>query len=180
MDSRSGRRLRIVGRAVPARQHARVVPLGARRLDAPLHAGRRRHVGEGEAADDREVGDHERRRSRATAGSSTSPAPSSIPGERHLYTVPLEGGARTKVTSMTGSNIAEVSPDESTLGLVYSYSTKPPEVFVDAEPPGAAATQVTTTPTAEWRVVQLDRSEGRSRSRRATAWTSTRGCSRRR
>ena len=39
---------------------------------------------------------------------------------------------------MTGSNQAEVSPDESTLGLIYSYSTKPPEVFVDAEPPGRA------------------------------------------
>jgi dipeptidyl aminopeptidase/acylaminoacyl peptidase len=73
------------------------------------------------------------------------------PGERHLYTVPLEGGARTKITSMTGSNIAEVSPDESTLGLVYSYSTKPPEVFVMPNTPGAKATQVTTSPTAEWR-----------------------------
>ncbi len=73
------------------------------------------------------------------------------PGERHLYTVPLAGGARSKVTSMTGSNQAEVSPDESTLGLVYSYSTKPPEVFVAANRPGGPATQVTTTPTAEWR-----------------------------
>ncbi|HEX9366665.1 MAG TPA: alpha/beta fold hydrolase [Vicinamibacterales bacterium] len=73
------------------------------------------------------------------------------PGERHLYTVPLEGGARTKVTSMTGSNQAEVSPDASTLGLVYSYSTKPPEVFLMPNTPGAAATRVTTTPTAEWR-----------------------------
>jgi dipeptidyl aminopeptidase/acylaminoacyl peptidase len=73
------------------------------------------------------------------------------PGERHLYTVPVEGGARTKVTSMTGSNIAEVSPDESTLGLVYSYSTKPPEVYVMPNRAGAAAKQVTTTPTEEWR-----------------------------
>jgi dipeptidyl aminopeptidase/acylaminoacyl peptidase len=73
------------------------------------------------------------------------------PGERHLYTVPVEGGTRTKVTSMTGSNVAEVSPDETTLGLVYSYSTKPPEVFVMANQPGAAAKQVTTTPTEEWR-----------------------------
>jgi dipeptidyl aminopeptidase/acylaminoacyl peptidase len=73
------------------------------------------------------------------------------PGERHLYTVPIEGGARTKVTSMAGSNSAEVSPDESTLGLVYSYSTKPPEVFVMANRPGAPATQITTSPTAEWR-----------------------------
>ena len=37
---RGGRRIRIVRRRVPARQQARVVPLGARRLDAPLHARR--------------------------------------------------------------------------------------------------------------------------------------------
>jgi dipeptidyl aminopeptidase/acylaminoacyl peptidase len=73
------------------------------------------------------------------------------PGERHLYTVPLEGGTRTKMTSMTGSNVADVSPDDSMLGLVHSYSTKPPEVFLAPNRPGAAATQVTTTPTAEWR-----------------------------
>ena len=73
------------------------------------------------------------------------------PGERHLYTVPIDGGSRTRITSMTGSNDATVSPDESTLGLVYSYSNKPPEVYVMANAPGARATQVTTTPTEEWR-----------------------------
>lgn len=73
------------------------------------------------------------------------------PGERHLYTVPLDGGARTRITSMVGSNAAVVSPDESTLGLVYSYSNKPPEVYVMANQAGAKATQVTTTPTEEWR-----------------------------
>jgi dipeptidyl aminopeptidase/acylaminoacyl peptidase len=73
------------------------------------------------------------------------------PGERHLYTVPLQGGPRTKLTGMIGSNAGEVSPDEATLGLVYSYSTKPPEVFVMPNKPGARATQITTTPTAEWR-----------------------------
>ncbi|MBA2303047.1 MAG: S9 family peptidase [Acidobacteria bacterium] len=73
------------------------------------------------------------------------------PGERHLYTVPLDGGARTKITAMTGSNDAVVSPDESTLGLIYSYSTKPPEVFVMPNKPGSQGRQITTTPTAEWR-----------------------------
>jgi dipeptidyl aminopeptidase/acylaminoacyl peptidase len=73
------------------------------------------------------------------------------PGERHLYTVPVDGGARTKITSMTGSNQAEVSPDESMLGLVFSYSTKPPEVYLMANAPGASAKQITTTPTEEWR-----------------------------
>jgi len=73
------------------------------------------------------------------------------PGERHLYSVPLDGGPRTKITSMTGSNLAEVSPDESMLGLIYSYSTKPPEVYLMPNAPGAAAKQITTTPTDEWR-----------------------------
>jgi dipeptidyl aminopeptidase/acylaminoacyl peptidase len=52
---------------------------------------------------------------------------------------------------MVGSNQAEVSPDDSTLGVFYSYSNKPPEVFVVPNKPGAAAKQVTVTPTAEWR-----------------------------
>jgi dipeptidyl aminopeptidase/acylaminoacyl peptidase len=73
------------------------------------------------------------------------------PGERHLYTVPVEGGARTKVTSMTGSHQSEVSPDESMVGVVYSYSTKPPEVYLMPNTPGAPAKQITTTPTDAWR-----------------------------
>ena len=73
------------------------------------------------------------------------------PGERHLYTVSPDGGTRTRITTMTGSNEATPSPDESTLGLIYSYSTKPPEVFIMPNTPGATARQITTTPTAEWR-----------------------------
>ena len=80
------------------------------------------------------------------------------PGERQLYTLPIDGGARTKLTSMTGSNAAEVSPDDSTLGLVYSYSNKPPEVFVAANRPGAPATAGHDDADRRVAVVQLDRS----------------------
>lgn len=73
------------------------------------------------------------------------------PGERHVYSMPLTGGERTRLTAMTGANAVEVSPDEATLGLVYSYSNKPPEVFVAPNRPGAEARQVTVTPTDEWR-----------------------------
>ena len=73
------------------------------------------------------------------------------PGERHLYSVMVDGGARTKITSMTGSHEGTPSPDESTLGVIYWYSNKPPEVFLMANRPGAPAKQVTTTPTEEWR-----------------------------
>jgi dipeptidyl aminopeptidase/acylaminoacyl peptidase len=73
------------------------------------------------------------------------------PGERHLYTIPIDGGDRTRITTMVGSNQAQVSPDDLMLGLVYSYSNKPPEVFLMQNRAGAAAKQVTVTPTAEWR-----------------------------
>jgi dipeptidyl aminopeptidase/acylaminoacyl peptidase len=73
------------------------------------------------------------------------------PGERHLYSLSLDGGARTKITSMVGSNQAEISPDDSTLGLVFSYSNKPPEVFVMPNAAGAPASQVTTSPTDAFR-----------------------------
>jgi dipeptidyl aminopeptidase/acylaminoacyl peptidase len=73
------------------------------------------------------------------------------PGERHLYAMSVDGGARTKITSMTGANLADVSPDETTVGMLYSYSNKPTEVYVMANTPGAPATQVTTSTSDEWR-----------------------------
>ena len=52
------------------------------------------------------------------------------PGERHFYTMPVDGGARTKITSMTGSNDVTISPDERSLAVIHSYSTKPPELHI--------------------------------------------------
>ncbi|HST20678.1 MAG TPA: DPP IV N-terminal domain-containing protein, partial [Blastocatellia bacterium] len=52
------------------------------------------------------------------------------PGERHLYVMSAEGGERVKITSMPGNNQATVSPDEKMLALIYSYSNKPPELYV--------------------------------------------------
>jgi len=73
------------------------------------------------------------------------------PGERHFYTMSVDGGARTKVTTMTGDNAVTLSPDEQHIALVHSYSTKPPELHVMPMTVGAPATQVTTTPSDEWR-----------------------------
>jgi dipeptidyl aminopeptidase/acylaminoacyl peptidase len=72
------------------------------------------------------------------------------PGERHFYTMPVDGGARTRITAATGSNAATISPDEKTLAVVYSYSTKPPELVVMPLQAGAKPTQVTVTPSDEW------------------------------
>jgi dipeptidyl aminopeptidase/acylaminoacyl peptidase len=73
------------------------------------------------------------------------------PGERHFYTMSVDGGARTKVTALTGSNSVTMSPDERTLAVIHSYSTRPPELHVMPFEAGAKMTQVTTTPIDEWR-----------------------------
>ncbi len=73
------------------------------------------------------------------------------PGERHFYTMRVDGGAFTRITTMTGSNEVTVSPDEKSLAIIYSYSTRPPELYVMPFAAGAQAKQVTTTPTEEWR-----------------------------
>jgi dipeptidyl aminopeptidase/acylaminoacyl peptidase len=73
------------------------------------------------------------------------------PGERHFYTMPVAGGRPRRITTMTGSNEATVSPDERTLAIVHSYTNKPPELFVMPLAADAAAKAVTTTPTDEWR-----------------------------
>jgi dipeptidyl aminopeptidase/acylaminoacyl peptidase len=73
------------------------------------------------------------------------------PGERHIYAMPIEGGERTKLTSMTGGTTGEASPDDGTFGLIYSSSTKPNEVYVMPNRAGASATQVTTSTSEEWR-----------------------------
>ncbi|MDQ3920074.1 MAG: LpqB family beta-propeller domain-containing protein, partial [Acidobacteriota bacterium] len=70
--------------------------------------------------------------------------------ERHLYTMPVGGGARTRITSMDGNNAAEISPDEQMLAVVRSYSNRPPELYLEPATPGAKAVQVTTSPLPEF------------------------------
>ncbi len=72
------------------------------------------------------------------------------PGERQFYTMPVDGGPATRITTMTGASDVTVSPDEKTLAVVYSYSTKPPELYLMPFAAGAKAVQVTTTPTPEF------------------------------
>jgi dipeptidyl aminopeptidase/acylaminoacyl peptidase len=50
--------------------------------------------------------------------------------ERHLYSMPITGGPRTRLTSLPGENQVEVSPDETMLADVRSYSNKPPELYL--------------------------------------------------
>jgi dipeptidyl aminopeptidase/acylaminoacyl peptidase len=51
-------------------------------------------------------------------------------GERHLYRVPVAGGALVRLTQETGAHLAVVSPDGGTLADVYSNGRTPPEVYL--------------------------------------------------
>ena len=61
---------------------------------------------------------------------------------------------------MAGSNEATLSPDESTLALVHSYSNKPPEVYLMPNTPGAEPRAGHHDADRGVAGVQLDRSEG--------------------
>jgi dipeptidyl aminopeptidase/acylaminoacyl peptidase len=77
------------------------------------------------------------------------------PFERHLYSMPINGGARTRITALTGNNQVDVSPDDNMLADVRSYSNRPPELYLlpnKPMSPGEAAQRksVTTSPVPEF------------------------------
>ena len=75
--------------------------------------------------------------------------------ERNLYSMSIGGGERKRITSLTGNNQVDLSPDETMLADVRSYSNQPPELYLllnksltmkevaDAKP-------VTNSPTGEF------------------------------
>ena len=65
------------------------------------------------------------------------------PGEQQFYRLPVNGGQRERITSMTGANLVTLSPDEKYIAFLYSYSTKPWELYLQENKPGAKPQQVT-------------------------------------
>jgi len=52
------------------------------------------------------------------------------PFQRHLYSMAITGGTRTQITGLPGQNQVDISPDETMLADVRSYSNKPPELYL--------------------------------------------------
>lgn len=86
------------------------------------------------------------------------------PGDRQFYSMPLKGGLFTQLTQMTGNNEVILSPDERIMAILYSYSNKPTELFVQANPQKSKtvsiAKQVTNSTTPQfqnysWRVPEI-------------------------
>ena len=70
-------------------------------------------------------------------------------GERHLYSMPVSGGARTRHTTATGGHLGVVSPDGTTVATVYSTGNRPPEIYVGLLGNNLSR-KLTTSPSAEW------------------------------
>ncbi|MFS8064351.1 MAG: prolyl oligopeptidase family serine peptidase [Luteimonas sp.] len=74
--------------------------------------------------------------------------------ERNLYSMTFDGGPRTRLTSMPGNNQAFVSPDQTKLAILRSFSNFPTELYIAPNKTGTMESeikQITTSPTDEWR-----------------------------
>ncbi|GAB3640897.1 prolyl oligopeptidase family serine peptidase [Spirosoma arcticum] len=64
------------------------------------------------------------------------------PGEQHYYRMPITGGERTRLTTMTGANDVTLSPDETRMAIRYSSSNQPWELYVaDVSQPSLVASK---------------------------------------
>jgi dipeptidyl aminopeptidase/acylaminoacyl peptidase len=70
--------------------------------------------------------------------------------ERHLWSMPVAGGAKTRITKLPGMHALTLSPDEKYVADIYSYTNKPPELYVQPNQPMAAAAKLTTSPSPEF------------------------------
>ena len=65
------------------------------------------------------------------------------PGEQHFYRLTIADGKKERITTMTGANQVTVSPDEKYIAVLYSYSTKPWELYLQENKPGGKIEQIT-------------------------------------
>jgi dipeptidyl aminopeptidase/acylaminoacyl peptidase len=71
------------------------------------------------------------------------------PGERALYALSADGGARRRLTRLDGWNESLLSPDGRRVAILHSTPNRPPELYLGE--PGAAPRVVTQSTTAEFR-----------------------------
>src|SRR5436190_8245538 len=71
--------------------------------------------------------------------------------------MPGDGGPLTRITDAPGKHTAVVSPDDRSIADVFSYTNKPPELYVQDSRAQAAAKKVTDSPAPEfWQYKWLD------------------------
>ncbi len=70
------------------------------------------------------------------------------PEQHQFYHLPVEGGTMTPITATVGGHRVLVSPDDKHLAILYSYATRPWELYVMENKVGAVPKQITQSTTA--------------------------------
>ena len=79
------------------------------------------------------------------------------PGEHQVFEMSAEGGPRERLTAATGGHSCILSPDDRWFADLYSYTNKPPELYVQEARSGAASKKLTSSPAPEfWEYPWLD------------------------
>ena len=69
------------------------------------------------------------------------------PEVMHFYSLPVGGGRPQKLTSEVGNHDVTLSPDETFLADVYSFSNKPWELYVQSRQTASSRVSLTDSPT---------------------------------
>jgi dipeptidyl aminopeptidase/acylaminoacyl peptidase len=70
--------------------------------------------------------------------------------ERHFYSMSVNGGPRTRITTEPGGHRVILSRDEKYLADVYSYVNRPPEIYTGENRPGAKEEKRTDSPSKDF------------------------------
>lgn len=68
--------------------------------------------------------------------------------QQHFYRMALDGGARTRLTTMPGRNAVALHPGEAQMAVYHSFTNRPPELFLQA--PGGEPARLTHSTTEAW------------------------------
>ena len=70
--------------------------------------------------------------------------------ERHFWSMKTDGSNKTRLTKAIGNHAVQLSPDEKMLADVYSYTTSPPELYLQPNSASGAGKKITTSPAPEF------------------------------
>jgi dipeptidyl aminopeptidase/acylaminoacyl peptidase len=83
------------------------------------------------------------------------------PAQHQYYRLRISDDKMERITTMTGANEVAISPDEKTIAILYSYSNKPWELYLQENKPGGKLQQITNKGESEefksyaWRDPQI-------------------------
>ena len=72
------------------------------------------------------------------------------PADQYVYEMPGDGGPLVRISKAPGKHTAVPSPDEKWIADIYSYTNKPPELYVQEDRPLQDLTRLTTSPNPEF------------------------------